>query len=484
MHYTAEQQQDAGDSRALRIVGIICGIILGLLLLAYVIGCIYFAYHLWPNTTARGIDLSLMTTSEARSTLEESAANTTVHVTGDGVDFVLDSSNTGIELNSDEAVQAMRKNVIIWAWPIMVLTEHDESTALAATYNEDEIRASVEEAVSAFNAQATDPVDASVIYSEEAQAFVIDPGSAGTKIDFDTVTQLVLEALINNETLVTLTSSALVQQGRTADDSTLLAALETANKYLSCNINYTLNGTVIATEDASVVKDWISVDSDCNVIVDEEAMNAWADDLEDRLDTVGETVTYTRPDGKVITVSGGTYGWIVDGDILHAMVSDTVYNSYSGDQELPMKQTAETYNPGGQSWGARYIDVDITEQHMRFYDESGTLILESDIITGSTIEGGRETPTGVYYITNKATNVTLIGLPDENGNPLYTTPVTYWMPFIDNTVGLHDATWQSSFGGNLYQEGYGSHGCVNLPYDVAETLYSLVNVGDVVITHY
>ena len=58
------------------------------------------------------------------------------------------------------------------------------------------------------------------------------------------------------------------------------------------------------------------------------------------------------------------------------------------------------------------------------------------------------------------------------------------MPFDRNVIGLHDATWQSSFGGTLYKDGYGSHGCVNLPYSAAQSLYNLIKVGDVVISHY
>jgi hypothetical protein len=212
-------------------------------------------------------------------------------------------------------------------------------------------------------------------------------------------------------------------------------------------------------------------------------MTTWASELESKLNSVGGTVTYTRPDGKVVTVSGGTYGWSVDNGILEAMVRDTVYNSYTGDQELPMTQTAAVYNPGGQSWGKRYIDVDISEQHVRFYDSDGSLIWESDCITGANYDN-RDTPTGVYSINNKQTNTTLIGANDPTtGQPSYKTPVSYWMPFIGNTVGLHDASWQPGFGGTLYQQGYGSHGCVNLPSDAAAQLYELVQIGDVVVVH-
>jgi lipoprotein-anchoring transpeptidase ErfK/SrfK len=43
------------------------------------------------------------------------------------------------------------------------------------------------------------------------------------------------------------------------------------------------------------------------------------------------------------------------------------------------------------------------------------------------------------------------------------------MPFHDGQ-GLHDASWRTTFGGNIYQTN-GSHGCVNLPEDAAQVIY-------------
>ncbi len=487
--YTEQRQEvDAPEGRGVgsrhrSTVNLVCGAILGALLVIYLAGCVFFATHLFPNTTVRGVDVSLMTASNAAQAISDALDQTSVHVSGDGVDFTLDSDSTGFSINADDAVDAMFEDVVVWAWPVLVMVDHNESAKLASSYDAQAIRSSVDAQVASFNATASDPVDASVSYSEDAGRFIVNPGSLGTKIDVDTVTSQVIDTLAQDSSSLTLTSTSLVQQGVTADDPALVSAAAQANAYLACDINYTLNGTTIATEDASVIKDWISVDASGQVTVDETAMTTWASELESKLNSVGGTVTYTRPDGKVVTVSGGTYGWSVDNGILEAMVRDTVYNSYTGDQELPMTQTAAVYNPGGQSWGKRYIDVDISEQHVRFYDSDGSLIWESDCITGANYDN-RDTPTGVYSINNKQTNTTLIGANDPTtGQPSYKTPVSYWMPFIGNTVGLHDASWQPGFGGTLYQQGYGSHGCVNLPSDAAAQLYELVQIGDVVVVH-
>lgn len=72
----------------------------------------------------------------------------------------------------------------------------------------------------------------------------------------------------------------------------------------------------------------------------------------------------------------------------------------------------------------------------------------------------------------------------SEGTPEYESKVTYWMPFKGNSVGLHDASWQSAFGGDRYATGYGSHGCINLPIGAAGELYGMIEPGDVVVVHY
>ena len=47
------------------------------------------------------------------------------------------------------------------------------------------------------------------------------------------------------------------------------------------------------------------------------------------------------------------------------------------------------------------------------------------------------------------------------------------MPF-NGGIGLHDATWRSKFGGDIYVTN-GSHGCINLPKDKAEKIYDIID---------
>ena len=60
--------------------------------------------------------------------------------------------------------------------------------------------------------------------------------------------------------------------------------------------------------------------------------------------------------------------------------------------------------------------------------------------------------------------------------------VNKWMRITWDGVGLHDASWRSSFGGTIYRNN-GSHGCINLPKKYAYVLYDEVYTGIPVVVY-
>ena len=123
------------------------------------------------------------------------------------------------------------------------------------------------------------------------------------------------------------------------------------------------------------------------------------------------------------------------------------------------------------------VEVVLSEQTIYVY-QGPTLVLVSPCVTGS-VNGGHATPAGNYHIYSKERNRTLRGT--NNNGTKYASFVNFWMPF-NGGIGLHDANWRSSFGGDIYVSG-GSHGCVNMPYSKAEYLYSIAYVGMPVHVH-
>ncbi len=130
------------------------------------------------------------------------------------------------------------------------------------------------------------------------------------------------------------------------------------------------------------------------------------------------------------------------------------------------------------AWSSTYIEVDISEQHMWFCKD-GMMVLDTDVVTGAP---GMSTPTGEFSILEKMSPKVLRGYRSD-GSLEYATPVTYWARVTWTGIGFHDANWQPAFGGERYKQGYGSHGCINMPYKKVEKLYKMIEVGCPVIIH-
>ena len=134
----------------------------------------------------------------------------------------------------------------------------------------------------------------------------------------------------------------------------------------------------------------------------------------------------------------------------------------------------------------KLIVVSTEKQSVRLF-EHGNQIYSTPATTG-----GPELPTdhGIFHIYLKLTPFTFHS-PWPPGSPYYypDTPIQYWMPF-DGGEGLHDAWWRSNFGpGSNLAPTYlgtgnsilGTHGCVNLPADAAQFVWTWAPVGTTVV---
>jgi len=134
----------------------------------------------------------------------------------------------------------------------------------------------------------------------------------------------------------------------------------------------------------------------------------------------------------------------------------------------PEPEEPEITANGGEIW----IDVDLTYQYMTVY-QGNTELLSSYVSTG---RPGFDTPPGTFYINTKLESQTMEGVL---GGEYYNVPDVPWvMYFTDVGHAIHGAYWHNNFGAVM------SHGCINLPLDVAAWLYSIADVGTRVEIHY
>ena len=150
-----------------------------------------------------------------------------------------------------------------------------------------------------------------------------------------------------------------------------------------------------------------------------------------------------------------------------------------------VKQLATTkVTPGlvgvcsGNAAGNQLVVVSISLRHM-WACNGVTVSFSTPVITGYEGDPQELTPVGTYQISDKQTNISLIG-SDNRGS--WDDYVLYWLPFLDNQFGeygFHDATWRSAsdFGAISSNSPNASHGCVELPLSAAQWLYGWAQIG-------
>lgn len=454
---------------------------------AYVAGVVASMRYFLPHTTLNGRDVSLKSIDEVARENADSAQEFSFSVTGDGIDVQVKAADIKASYDGGSFARAAIKQQHPWAWPMEALNPSELTVESRLKYDAARLDDIVGSAIDAANKKAEKPKDAKISFNKKTGRYVVTPEKLGSTIDRSYAIKQVRTAMQEEQANVTLGEDALVHPTVTSDDKTLNAAVDEVNACLGATQDLIMRDETVATVDEAQLREWVKLGDDLKVTFDDKACTAWAQGpLSEKLDTCGGTRSYTRPDGKKVTVSGGTYGWIIDGADVASQVAENVRAGKASTVQVGFKQEAATWNPGGQEWGDKYIDIDLSEQHMRYYDGK-KIIIECDCVTGGLDDRGvmHATPTGVYFINSnmRSGNIKLTGEIDpKTKKPIYISYVDYWMPFIGDSHALHDADWRSSFGGEIYKTS-GSHGCVNLPVDVAKKLYGMVSVGTVVVVH-
>ena len=255
----------------------------------------------------------------------------------------------------------------------------------------------------------------------------------------------------------------------TSESEKVIKAQNELNKYVSSEIYYIFDNE-IEVLDSSIINTWLEVDSTMNVVINEEKIKEYIKTLGIKYDTYGKTRSFKSTTGKNINVPGGNYGWRIDRTKEKEAIIENIKSGEIIKKEPIYLQTALGNHEN--DIGNTYVEINLTNQYLWFY-KSGKIITQGDVVTGN-VSRGNATPQGTYTLNYKQKNATLRG---DN----YNSDVKYWMPFNMN-IGIHDASWRNSFGGNIYQTS-GSHGCVNAPEYLAKNIFENIEPGTPIICY-
>jgi len=455
-------------------------VLLALLILltsAYLGGTIYFSDRFFFNTEVNGIDFSRQRVDDARAFIESRADDfylTIINV--DGQTERISASEIDFRFSANETIEDLFQAQNPFAWPLSLMNSQTAYASVALSFDEVLLNARVSH-LDVVTSGVTAPVSAHVAI--EGTSVAIVPHQYGNMIKVDVLQELLLASISNFEHEFRIDEADIfVQPEFTTESPVIVDTYDHANRYLSAQITY-LVGTEVRL-DRDMIADWIAIDDYFNVHLDEEQVSTWLSEFIGTVNTHGTTRSLTTLLGRNVTVTGGYYGWRVDRDAEFEQLIENIRNGDAIEREPIYSQRAISH--GAHDWGDTFLQVDMGIQHMWAIID-GEIVFESPVVTGLP-EGRRGTPEGVYFILERERDRTLIGATDPTtGEPIYRTPVAYWMRTTWSGHGFHDATWQTEFGGTRYQT-HGSHGCTNLPLAAASELFDLTFIHMPVVVHY
>ncbi len=480
-------------------------VVLGLVAIVYIVGVVAFSQIAYPNTAIAGVDISFSNASSAATKVNSAWKHYKLTVSGEDFSWTYQPESDEPIVDGEAAAHEIIGSNEPLLWPSRLIAslggknvsatkngtidlEQDvDLSMLSDAFDQKQFEGDLGAAIAAFNEGRTGTFEASSSYDEKAGKFTIEKARSNEKLNREHVikyAEIELASLAETVDLTKLGNDAYEPLNGTLTNDQIQAACDAANNFLGVNVTLKLNGEDAGKVDGSSVLQWISFADPANPTLDTSQISNWAADLANGFNTVGSTRWWTRADGKQCAVEGGDFGWSIDSSTLAKQVEDAINNKQTGEIEINYSQKADTFTAKGEPDWKAYIDVDLSEQHARYYDESGNIVWEANFISGK--PGEDATPEGVWQINSNDGATKLIGAKDpKTGKPKYESPVSYWMPFEGNMVGFHDATWQNdkSFDDPNSYKWCGSHGCINLRLADAKALHDCISVGLCVVVH-
>ncbi len=477
----SEQAESQNEKKGIRFgkkAKIITASVIAIILVAYIAVALYFSNRFLMGTTVNGTNCTGKTVEEVKSmlqsqveeyvlTLEEANAQTEEIK---GVDI-------GIKYNGVDVLEGALEEQNSYAWIVSLFKKNPIKAEVDFEYDSVKLDEVIGQLSCLKPESQTAPVSAVPVYVNGT--YEIQEEVYGTQIHSENLYASIQASVAAMDGTMNLEENkCYVLPTFTKDSEEVVAARDGLNKCLEANITYSLEGITV-TVDKSMIANWISVDANMAVLINAEQVRAFTDTLGTQYNTPNTSEQITTPTGKVSEVPNARLGRVVGSAAECDQLINEIREGKKVTREPLLSQQATP--EGATAWGATYVEVDIAAQHM-WYIVDGAVAFESDIVTGSP---GRDTPIGLFTILEKLSPKVLRGnIVPATGKPEYVTPVKYWARITWSGVGFHDATWQPAFGGELYKQGYGSHGCINMPLNAVAQFYQMIAVGCPVIVHY
>lgn len=395
-----------------------------------------------------------------------------------GVQPILDQTNTALKAESDQLVEQMKAELAAQAAESAEGEEGDGEEPAEEEPAEGEEPEEANTEVEIPDPYA--PKNACLTYDEQAQEFVITPAQYGRYINAAAVMGAMDQAVAALEPTLTLEPEAYGEAPQLTETSPeVQSALTEAQACLNLDLTYTF--TPDGGETSSVTLDrptlaslYLVGEDGLTLEVDEEVLGSYVNTLAETYAGESTSSQFKTTGGSYINISVTSAGQSVDSQALYNDMLESLKNKVTGTREAPY--AAQDDKDAG-FWGGNYVEIDLSSQHLWCY-RNGELIVSCNVVSGCVVNK-TTTPTGCFTIFAKDSDRYLRG--NNIDGSTYNSYVNYFMPFSGG-CGIHDATWRSNFGGDIYLYS-GSHGCVGVSLSNAKKIFNNVSVGTHVVVY-
>lgn len=444
---------------------------IGLLLIIYIIAAVYFTKHFYYGSAINSISVSGMSVKEVEEQLPKKIDEYSLKIVGrDNKIEEIKGTDIDLKITRNKEISDIKKDSQnpIW-WITSLFNKNNITEEEIINFDETKVSKKINELEMVTSSDIILPRNASYVF--ENNEFNIVSEVKGTKINIDALYKTVEGAIRSGKDEIILEDEkCYIEPVFTWNSEVIIETKDKLNDYINTNITYKFGDKTEKIEKDKIAS-WINVDENNSIIFNEEEVMKYVQYLADKYNTVGKSRQFTTALGNVINIQGGDYGYAINKTVECKELITRIKECSEISREPEFLQKGASFN--GQEFGNTYVEIDLTRQYLWFY-KNGSLITENSIVSGDYYNGSI-TPAGVYILKYKEKNAILRG--DD-----YETPVTFWMPF-NNGIGIHDALWRSQFGGAIYM-GNGSHGCVNSPYELAESIFNNIEPGTAVVCYY
>lgn len=445
------------------------------IVIAYSAGIGYYAEKFQANTKFGNIDISNLTLTEAQAKIEQDIHDKVFTITENGQELgTIQLGELEPVLQTEEVLEQTYNSQNPNEWITGYFQSDEHTNALMDNMELDRALLNQKLAEIGLSNDSRQPaIDATIDYTE-SQGYYITDSEAGDQLDLQEVQDLIINGIQNGESTIEV-NSAYLEPEVTNEDEKLQAVMDEIEQAKSTEIHLEFAGNSV-TIPQEKIEEWIYFDSSNNIVYDEELIYEYLGTLNEQYSTYANPREFQSTAEGVVTVQPGTLGWSIDRESETQNILADLQAGGTVTREPSIVGTGYSATESDDI-GDSYIEVSVDLQTMWVYVD-GEVVIETPIVTGQI---GTDTVPGAYSIWNKEEDSTLTGYNPRTEKD-YEQPVDFWIPFDDTGQGIHDANWQSSFGGNTYQVS-GSLGCINTPPGVMADVFNAAFVGMPVIIH-